>query len=308
MRSLPFHPAAVLLVLPLAAAACTVPNGHPVLASSAQQPSYAVRYTDDLSVSTKIIGDRPTEERDLAASFVARVNELKKPDWAKVTLVVDKADESGKSVAYAEAHADLSAVRTFWGEESKELNARVSGNAQYAATKAGCTGGDVASAATYGLKEGMEKQLERRMRAKNDAYVILERYKVTFGRENLSILEKLADDVAQASYIVHVDMPERRERLRARFADKDAVASTLERLIQDERAFQNEPGRSDAEKKASDERIAAATKAKADLDSTAQQADAALKAIDQRIVDATKDYDDALSALRAKLTEKAKAG
>ena len=218
-------------------------------------------------------------------------------------MVVERADDSGKSAGYADAYNETHAVRAFWNDEKDNVNARVSGNVSYAASKGGCSA-DVGGAATFALKEAIDKGLERRLRSKNDAFVVLERYKTTLGRENIPALEKLADDVALASYIVHVELPEQRERLRAKVAEKDAVASTLDHFIDDERAYQAEAGRTDADKKASEERIAAATKQKAAIEAGATQANTALQAMDQKIDAATKEYDDALSALKAKINEK----
>lgn len=299
--------AALALSLSFFGAACSSSGNKPALAPSASQPAYALKYTDELAATTKTLGDRPGDEKELAASFAARVEELKKPDWNRVSTIVERADESGKSVGYAEAHAEANYVHAFWAEEKETINGKVSAGTQYAATKAGCTG-DVGGGATYALKDAIEKQMEKRLRGKNEAFLVIERYRTSLGRENAASLEKLADAVAQASYIVHVELPEQRERLRARIADRSTVASTLDRLVSDERAFQAEPGRTAEEKKASDDRILAATNSKGNLEGAASQADALLKTIDQRIEAAMKDYDDALAALKAKISEKKKAG
>ncbi len=303
IRSL-FH--ACVLTLSLSSlAACSSSGARPVLASSAAQPGYAVKYADDLGATTKAIADRQAEEKQLSTGFGARIDELKKTDWDKVLAIVEKADEAGKSAAYADAQAEANGVRTFFNDEHDAINAKVAGNANYAAKQASCTA-DVGGAATHGLKEGVDKQIEKRIRAKNDAFLIIDRHRVALGKENAAALEKLADDVARASYIVRVEMLELREHLRVRVADKDTVAKTLDKLIEEEKAFQAEAGRTDVEKKASEERLAAAAKGRADLDRAATTADESMKALDAQIDSMQKEYDEALKQLKAKIADKKK--
>lgn len=299
---------ACVLSLSLASlAACSSSGARPVLASSASQPACGMKYADDLSATTKAIADRQAESKQISTGLAARADELKKTDWDKVLTIVEKSDEAGKSAGYAGAQTEANEVRAFWNDEHDAINAKVAGNANYAAKQASCTA-DVGGAATHALKEAIDKQLEKRLRGRNDAFLIIDRYKVALGKENATALEKLADDIARASYIVHVDLLEQRERLRARFAEKDTVAKTLDKFIEEEKAFQAEAGRTEAEKKASDERLAVAAKGRADLDRAATSADESLKAIDAQIDAARKEYEEALKALKGKIAEKKKAG
>jgi hypothetical protein len=294
------------LAAPFMALACTSSTGKgPVLASSAGQTSYAMHYADELNASTKTISDAQAQEKTLSSGFAARADELRKPDWSKVEEVVDDSDQAGKSADFAGVHADADAVKAFWDAEKDTINGRVVGSAQHTLKEAGCTA-DVGGGVVYAMNDAMNKQLQKRLRARNEAFVVLERYKLSLGQENVAKLEKLADDVAQASYDVHVLMVAQRERLQRLVADKDAVKKTLDRYIQDETAFQAEAGRTDAEKKASQDRITTANKSKADLDAAAAQVEGAMKQMDGVIDAALKDYDEGLKALRAKISEKMK--
>src|SRR5262249_26953252 len=95
-----------------------------------------------------------------------------------------------------------------------------------------------------------------------------------------------------------------KDRLQRLSSDRDSVKKTLDRYIQDETAFQAEAGRTDAEKKASQDRITAANKSKADIDSAASQADGISKQIDATIDASTKDYQEPLKGLKAKISDK----
>jgi hypothetical protein len=296
----------LLLASTLVLVACSSSTAKgPVLAPSGGQASYAIRYADELSVASKTVGDAQNQEKALSSGFAAKVDELKKPDWDKVQLIIDDSDQAGKSADFAGAHGEAETVKAFWDSEKDAINGRVVGNAQHTLKEAGCNA-DVAGGLVYSMNDGVTKQLQKRLRARNDAFLILERYKVSLGPENVGKLEKLADDVSQASYDVHVLMPAQRERLQRLMADRDEVRKTLDRYMKEETDFQAEAGRTDAERKSSQDRLSVASKSKADIDNAASQAEATSKQIDAAIDASTKEYDEALKALRAKVAEKKK--
>ena len=294
------------LVCLMMALGCSSSAGKPpATAASSGQTAYAIGYGDELSSSIKAINDVQAKEKQLSAGFAARVDELKKPDWDKVETVIAYSDEAGKSADFADAQGDAVAVKGFWDSEKGEITARVNGNAQPTMKQAGCSA-ETAGPIAYSLNDAINKQLQKKLRSKNEAFVVIERYKTSLGPQNVSSLEKLADEIAEASYDVHVLMVLHRNRLQRLVADKSEVKKTLDRFIEDETAFQNEPGRTEAEKKASQDRINAANKNKAELDKVAEQAEATSKEMDKSIDAATKDYEEALKNLKAKVSEKKK--
>jgi len=298
---------AIVLASPLLllAAACSSSSGKaPVVASAGGHDAYAIRYDEELTTATKSAADAQTREKTLTGGFGGYVDQLKKPDWTKVDVVIDDSDDAGKSADYADAANDGTGVRAFWESEKGEITARVNSGAQDKLKESGCSG-DVSGAISYSLDDAIKKRLQKRLRARNDAFVVIERNRTAMG-PNAAVLEKLADDVAESSYAVHVLMPLQRNKLQRLVADKSDVKKTLDRYIKEETDLQAEPGRSDADKKASQDRVTAANKKKAQIDDVSAQAEAAAKDMDKSIDAATKDYDDALKALKAKVAEKKK--
>ena len=292
----------------LALAACSHADKGPVLASSAGQPTYALSYVDELAAAVKAVGDVPEDERKLTANFTVRVDELKRPDWGLVRAVVDRSDATGKSADFYDAHGEVDAVRTFWTDEKALVDGKVAASAQYAVKQATCASGcgalDVAGPAVFALNDSMEKGILRRLHASNDAFLLIERERTALGPQNTVTLEKLADDISHASFLVHVDLVVRRERLRRMVSDAGAVKATLENFIQEERAYRAQPGRTEIDKKASDDREAQAARNKDEIDSAITQAQAAESGSERTTATITKDYNDALKNLRDNIDQK----
>jgi hypothetical protein len=301
----------------LAVCACT--QRPAALPSSAGQPAYALHYASELTQATKRIDEDQTRQKTLAADIEARIEELKKPKWDHVRAIVDDSDAVGRASDFAESRDGMESVRSFWSDEKDGITNRVAGSAQGLVQKAHCSASagasghagdsslDVRGPIAYSMNESMDKQLQKRLRAHNDAFLLIERYKTELGPQNVASLEKLADEIAESSYVVHVGLPAARDRLRRLLADKQAVGDTLIRYANEEKASESEPGRAEADIKASEERIAAANRSQTDVDGVAGQASASSKAVDDRVTRATKDYDDTLNAIRAKIDDKKKA-
>jgi len=281
----------LLISLALTLVACASQQTEPQLASSAAQPAYAAAYPDELQSAAKEFGDDRNEGRTLTAGFQQRAGELKGPaDPNVMSTIIDRADESGRSQGFAARRGENENARTFWDEERQPITGRVAGAAQNKVSESKCENTDVGGAVAYSLKDGVDKQLEKRLRAKNEAQVVVERYKLSLGQANAAVAQKLADDVAEASYIVNVALPNEKLRLTKLLADKST--------IDEEKAFQQEKGRTDAEKKASEDRIANLNKARTNLANAVVNGEVATRGIDDQLKAAKAEYDAAIKALK----------
>jgi hypothetical protein len=298
MTLAPWRSLSLVALLLVSAAGCQ-PKREPEVASSAGEPNYAVTYPVALQAVLTGFEEHRREASKLDAGFATYGDQLKDPNKAQVLQIIERADEAGHSSAYVERSRQLEHVATFFDTEKDEINRKVGGSVQYVAKQKG-SNIDVYGTVAHSLKESVDKQIEKEQRDRNEAQQIIERYRVSLGKPNAAALEKQADEISRASYLVNIDLVERKVRLQAMINEADRVRQTADNYIQRERAFQGEAGRTDPEKKASDDRIAAMTQSKASLDAAVGQAKAAAPDMDSKIRASQKEYADALEALKAR--------
>jgi hypothetical protein len=296
-----------LAIAALAASpACSAPKPEPEYATSTNHSHYARDYPADLGALTKGWNDRRAEARKIMADFSGYPGKFKDPpSWAHVGEVIDRADEDGRSYAYVERLRRVQGAAAFFDAEKDEINRKVAGSVAYTAKKKGCDEA-IAGAAPPALKDAVEKQLEKELHEASEAQQLVDRYRGELGKENAAALEKEADDLARASYLVHIALVEDKLRMTRMVAEADAIKKTADDDIAAEKAFQQGKKVTDADKKASDARIADMNKSKAGVDAAVKQASGVVPSLEDEIKKIQKEYDDALESLRSKLKEKAR--
>src|SRR5262249_52684817 len=228
---------------------CASSIPEPQVASSAGQTVYAEDYPDKLQSLANGQANGEGDVKTITSDFVKYPDQLKDPPWPQVLVVVNQADASGKSAAYVDREHDVEKAQAFFTEEREEITKRVAGSVQYAAKKKECADFDSYGPVSASLKESVEKQLEKRLRAANEAHLTIDRYRDPFGKANAAALEKQADAISFASYTTYVKLPAAKAVTAHLIAETDEVRKTLDRSIQDEQKLQAEPGRTAAEKK-----------------------------------------------------------
>jgi hypothetical protein len=285
---------------------CASQKIEPQVASSAAQTHYAVDFPAHLQSTSNDYVNTEGDVRRATAEFPKYPGQLKDPPWPLVVTIVNRADEAGRSASYVEARRDYEATRSFFTEEREEITRRVAGSAQFVIKKKDCDGDvDVSGAIASSFKDGVEKQLDKRLRAHSDASTLIERYRESLGKANAAALEKQADDISEASYATFVRATELKARATALLQEAAQVQKTLDRSIAEERAFQAESGRAAGDKKASTERVAKMEDAKVRIERAVPALQSLEKDIDQRNAALKKEYSDALDALRKALESKA---
>lgn len=291
--------AVVLSVCALFLGAGCAPQRPPsAVASSSGEPGYAARYPDEVEALTRRIDERQQELKKLGAGFSSYPDQLKDVKKDLALAVIERAEEAGRSHAYVERVREADQVRGFFRDEKDEINKKVGGAAQYAAKQKGASV-DVYGVVGHALGEAVDKQLEKRLRERNEAHSLIERHRAALGK-SAALMEKQADEISQASYIANVEAVTQRQLLDGMLQEAAAVKSTAERAISQEQTYQAQPGRTPQEKKASEDRVASLTRSKDRVDALVEKTRQDLPALDQQIKDNQKTYTDALAALKAR--------
>jgi hypothetical protein len=249
-------------------------------------------------------GAADDEAKTIDAGLSGYPDELKNPNWGHVKTIVERADEAGRSSAYVERTRETEGAQAFFEAKKEEIGKKVAGSAQYVAKQKGCDV-DVQGAVIKALEDAVAKQIEERMREKNEAHRLIERHRVSLGKD-AAALEKQADTITRASYLVNIEMVERKVRLNALLLEAEQVQKTLDDSIAAERAFQAESGRTDPEKKASEARVASMEKSKGLLNSALESGKDMSGKMEERIQGAQTRHSSAMGDLKTKIDQRGK--
>lgn len=289
----------------LFAAACSAPKPEPEVASSAAQVGYAEQYPEALQHVVESFGRNDDDARSLSGGFSVFAKDLKAPNWKVVGDVYRAANDAGKSRDYVELSEKDEGARAFFTEEQEAIVKKVGGSASFAAKQKGCDV-EVSGTVSHALTEIVAKRLEERLRERNEAHRIIERRRAAIGKDESQTLAAQVDQISRSSYLVYIAMVEDKVRLRALLEEAEQVKKTLEDHIADERTYQAESGRTDAEKRDSDARIQMATLSKGQIEGSLTQGREMEKKLDERVQTAQKRHEDALNALLADVDKRAK--
>lgn len=272
------------------------------MASSAGSTPYALGYPAELEATRSLFAEEKTQAQTLSANLPAEASALKTPLDTELALrIVGAADKAGKSESYAKARAEERAIRAFWEEERGPIGSRVNSAVQQKATEAKCESTDgLTSSVSYALRDGVDKQLERRLRAQSEAHLLIERNKTQLGQANVAALHKLADDVTINSYLVSNALIEDSSRIADMLSERRSIERTLDNAIEAETRSPTTP-QSPAERKASAERLSELTKSRDAVASASHNAEGEIATRDEQVKAAQSAYDEALSALRDEL-------
>ncbi|MDI1448457.1 hypothetical protein [Polyangium sp. 6x1] len=291
------------ILLATSAVACSAPKPEPEIASSATQPGYAQDYPTVIQQIVKDFGRDDDDARTLASGFSEYSKGLKAPDWSVVGDIHRTANDAGRSHAYVERTREVQGAAAFFVAEQDEIVKKVAGSATYVAKQKGCEV-DLSGTVNKALSDSVGKQLEKRLRERNEAHAIIDQHRTKLGKEDAATLEEQADQISRSSYLVHIAMVEEKVRLRALIEEAEQVKKTLDDYIARERASQSKGD--DAEKKASEARITRANESKAQIDSSLTQAREMEQKMEERIAAAQKRHNDAMTALLADDDKRAK--
>jgi hypothetical protein len=284
---------------------CATGRYEPTAVSSADGAGYAIDYVEQLRKSRDAFAQDERRALDLNEAIrshtASLAPSLQQPD-AQATLqrVIEQSDRSGRGMHYAAARDEERALRGMWDEERGALGARVTSAVHKETIDAGCKDVDVQPAVQHALRDGFDKQLERRTRAANEGQRTLEQHKARLPQGSLVALQRLSDEVALASHLTHVALVDDLRELDRLLSERRQVDETLARMLDDERAIQRDP-KKPSEQKASQERVVKIDQQRAALAPELEQADTELRSLEQRQRSAQADYEAMLAAVQDSL-------
>lgn len=270
---------------------------------------YATEYPERVEQVTKDIDEDKAKAAEACGKYQTYPDQIKEPtDYEKVGAVVEASDQSGRSGEYAERARQNRQFQRMLDENDGELGKSVSGAVHGAAQTDGCPNpGNVSGAASGGMKRGVEKRSEARLREVNEGHRLIKRNRKKLGKPNVPALEKQADEIAEASYIAYVELPELKYELERLIEENERVKDTLEKEIEEEKKQAKEYD--DAEdKKESEERIKDLEEAKQKLESQQEQLkqrEEQLEQLEQEIQKVQEDCDKAMKDLKDELDDRA---
>lgn len=272
-------------VLAALGVACSNQTQEPKVASSHENPAYAVSYASGLR-DTVI---RIDEQRQAVAGSIKDMPQFAlqvgPSDPELVASLYQEADEEGRSEAYASRANEEQVITTFFKAEENQLVQRIAANNEYAAKQKQCEV-SLSDASRRGLQRGLQDQLKDRRRATSAAQAKVQQKKAQLGTKAVQVLPDQLDQISLTSYLVYVAL-ETDEQLLAKRVEKIAsIRSTLEHHRFDvaaEDGDKDELARTDA--------------ALVELTQQETSAKATLKDVEARRKQLRKDYEEALDKL-----------
>lgn len=257
----------VVLGAAVAAAACAGEKPQVRIASSAGEPGYAAAYPERFDAENRAFDAIAVDARAGMAELQGFPAQIASSDWTVVRGAYERADAAGRGGAYAEGVRDDEAVRRFFDEERDDVGRRVT-NGVNAHLQKELTGVevDVSGPVAYGLKDGVQKRMERRLEAANEGRQYLDRHAYAVGKKDLEAVERQVDAIARVSRLVHVAYVESRLRVAGMRGEARDVQRTLDAEIESEGARCADPALAKDDRAACEERLAGLRTARARLD------------------------------------------
>jgi len=284
--------------------ACADKQPKPNMVPASEIPAYAVAYPDRLTAETEQLVADKQHATEQSEKLSDRASDLKPgADPAVMVVVLRQSDQAGRTAAFADESRAAHDLRAFWKEERGPITARANSAAQKQLSEGNCGSCnqlDLSASLGYAVGAGIDKQLEKRLRACNEAHRTIEAHEDRIGTANVPAAQKLADDIALTSYQVNVELPMARDRVDALLEEADDVSSTLTRAAEWEQNYQT-GDRSARDKKRSQERLELVEKSRAALPTAVANAQAARKDLDPDIEALRKRYVQTMEALEKNL-------
>lgn len=288
----------LLGAIAISLSACAKKTPEPKMASSAGSPGYAISYPDALSDNLTRYADNVVEIQQKTDAFSTYPSALKDPDWQVVTTAYVQADQTGRGREYAEKIQEQRAVERFFEEEKDDIARRTNGAVINALEKAKC-GCDVETggAVSYGLKEGVEKRLEKRLLEIGEVNRLIEDNEKSLGKKNSATLKEQTTDIAFSAYVVFVELPTLYQSVSRQLTETGDVKKTIEQEIARQNGIVTNADTSKADKKKAQKQLEVLNGALTTIDVFKAEAERFIKESETQIPELQKQYEKTIEAL-----------
>lgn len=278
--------------------ACAKKTPEPKMASSAGSPGYAVAYPDALSQNLTHYADNVVEIQKNTDAFSDYPSAFKDPDWQVVTAAYVQADQTGRGREYAEKIQEQRAVERFFEEEKDDIARRTNGAVLNALEKAKC-GCDVETggAVSYGLKDGVEKRLEKRLLEVGGVDQLIEDNEKSLGKKNAATLTEQTNNIAFSAYLVFVELPTLYQTVSRQLTETEDVRDTIQQEITRQNGVVNDPDASKGDKKKAQKDLEVLNGALTTIDIFKAEAERFIKESETQIPELQKKYEKAIDTL-----------
>jgi hypothetical protein len=228
------------------------------------EPAYALAFPASLHNLVSTFEAREAEVRRILAAVKNLTPDAAGTDKASLRAMLEAAHREGRGSGYVDARRQYDAANDFFSDTKEELLKKPLGNAQYAVRQRGCDV-DVATPLNKNIDEVYAKTILARLRKASEAHRMLERFREVLPKEKITLLETRLDEVAFASYVVGVEMPDIDARIQRMVGEGPEIKKTLDRAALEEDAWKAMPNRSPTEVKAAEKRAAELREAASNL-------------------------------------------
>jgi hypothetical protein len=288
--------------------ACNNAAQKPIVASAADQTTYAVRYPDALGASRERFAEQESRATRLTGELGKFTSDVDAKNWSHVVEAYKLSDSAGKGAAYADGYEQNDNINTFFVEQKDKLNQSIAGNVAYAAKQNDCREpGSIAGTATTAVNKAVEKQMKERLRGDNEAQAYVEAHAEAIGQKSVEKVRDQVDTLTELSYTVNVGLERTRRQLQSQLDEASKVRNTLETAAKNADEQAQDATQPDGDRKAAKTRAEAARASASRIESEQQQAKSVLDETEKRINKVRTDYQTAFDALIKSAEEKAAA-
>ncbi|MCU0660866.1 MAG: hypothetical protein MUC50_00900 [Myxococcota bacterium] len=292
-----------LCLLTGAGVACQKQPKGPTIETSSSSSEYALIYPDEVRNSSAKFDTLSEEAKNNTATLASYSGAPEIEGKLFAADVLESASNEGRSEVYVSAAQEDEAVERFFEDERDDLTRRVSGSVQASLAKQSGEpkpeSGDntVSGAVSYGLKEGVKKSLENRLRERSDAAMLIESNKEALGKKGAEALQAQADMVAHTAYLVEVALPELKLKLLRLSEQAKDVQNTLDEELEGLSELLEDSALSKEERASLEARKALVMEARQQLDGALRGVTKTEESMQKTIDELQKSYEDTMEAL-----------